>query len=249
MLAGLAEAIALSHEQRDDLRTAVTEACNNVVQHAYRDGEGPLDMEVRVVHDAVEVVVRDEGVGMSPTWEHEVGELEIGLPVMLTLAERVQVRHAPGGGTEVQMRFLAPGLEALDGGGGSHQGPPQIALPQLRASMRVAFASTELAGAILPRLAAAVAARAHFSAERVCDVQILSDALAPAVALANGPSLEVALGGALRRLDVQVGPFPPGGVQRLLRAWAPAIDRLVDERSVTAIGPSEILLLQMCDRP
>lgn len=252
VLAGLAESVALSREQYDDMRTAVTEACNNVVQHAYRDGVGPMDMEVLVVRDAVEVLVRDAGVGMVGIAEEGAGELEIGLPVMLTLAERLQVEHAPEGGTEVQMRFGVPGVEAA---AGRHRlrddegGPPEIVLPGVDASVRVAFSSTELAEAILPRIAVTLAARSHFSADRTSDVQIVADALASAaVPLAQGPILGVAFGCLPRELRLQVGPLHTGGTESLDSSRLRVVERLVDERTVTAIGPGEVLLLRMRDK-
>lgn len=249
VLAGLADTVALSREQYDDMRTAVTEACNNVVQHAYEDDEGPLEMELRLLGDAVEVVVRDQGVGMADG-AAEAGDLEIGLPVMLALADRLEVGHGPYGGTEVSMRFLTPGLEALDDGVGKRgEGPPEIVLPKVQVSARVAFSSTELAAAILPRIAASLAARAHFSTDRVADVQLVSDAIATGAArLTNGPHLEVALGTARRRLDMQIGPLHPGGAEQLLQRSRPTVDRLTDEASVTAIGPDEILLLRIRDK-
>ena len=48
MLAGVAEAIDLDAEQLDDIRTAVTEACNNAVLHAYEGSEGPLEVDIRL---------------------------------------------------------------------------------------------------------------------------------------------------------------------------------------------------------
>lgn len=258
VLAGLADALALSREQYDDIRTAATEACNNVVQHAYEDEEGPLEMEVRVVRDAVELLVRDAGVGMSHIAEDGLPELAIGLPAMLALSDRFEVAHVPEGGTEVRMRFLAPGVEAQDRRADESDGPPEIVLPDVQGAIRVAFATAELAGAILPRVAGALAARAHFTADRVADVQMLSDAIAAgAIGLANGPHLEVAFAAARRELGMQVGPLVRGGAERLLSAWrlpngdrsgsAPTMARLSDERSVTAIGPDEVLLLRVRD--
>lgn len=247
VLAGLAELVVLSREQYDDMRTAVTEACNNVVQHAYDGEEGPLEMEVRVLRDAVEVVVRDEGVGMAEAAE-AVGDLEIGLPVMLTLADRLEVGSGPYGGTEVRMSFRTPGVAAL-GAGERRDGPPEITLPDVPLAVRVAFSSAELAAAILPRLAAALAARAHFSTDRVSDVRLVSNAIASeASPLTNGRHLEVALGTDLRRLDMQVGPLREGAAARLHRRPVTAVRRLTDEASVTAIGPDEVLLLRILDR-
>ena len=45
-LSGLAEAVGLDPIALNDVSTAVTEACNNVVLHAYGGGEGPLEVEL-----------------------------------------------------------------------------------------------------------------------------------------------------------------------------------------------------------
>jgi serine/threonine-protein kinase RsbW len=260
-LAGLAETIALSPEQFDDMRTAVTEACNNVVQHAYAGGPGPMEMDVRVVRDAVEVSVRDRGVGIGRAGggPGEIGSLEIGLPVILALTERLQVSHPPEGGTEMQMRFGVPGVEGLGGRRKRRRVVAQeVALPDFEPAARVAFSSVELARAILPRVACALAARAHLSSDRVSDVQLLADALA-----AGGPDgshLEVALAVGRRRLDMQVGPFPRGGGARLLEASrlpgvgaggdpVSPVQRLADAWAFVPIGPEEVLTIGVCDSP
>ena len=41
-VAGLGEALGLPSSRIADLKTVVTEACNNVVVHAYGDEPGPL---------------------------------------------------------------------------------------------------------------------------------------------------------------------------------------------------------------
>ena len=46
MLTGVAETVDLDGSDLNDIRTAVTEACNNVVLHAYQGDEGPLEVEV-----------------------------------------------------------------------------------------------------------------------------------------------------------------------------------------------------------
>jgi len=249
VLAGLAETVALSREQYDDMRTAVTEACNNVVQHAYEGEEGLLELELRVLRDAVEVVVRDQGIGMDDHAAEAAGDLEIGLPVMLALADRLEVGNGPYGGTEVSMRFLTPGVAALGGAHTNGDGPPEIVLPGVQVSARVAFSRADLAETILPRVAASLAARAHFSTDRVSDVQLVSDAIAAGTSeLTNGPHLEVALGTGRRRLDMQIGPLQAGGAELLQRRSLPAIERIADEASVTAIGPDEVLLLRIHDK-
>ncbi len=43
-VAGLGEALGLSGPRIDDLKTVVSEACNNVVLHAYEGEPGPLEV-------------------------------------------------------------------------------------------------------------------------------------------------------------------------------------------------------------
>src|SRR6202012_1285777 len=65
-LSGIAATVGVDEIDLNDIRTAVTEACNNVVLHAYDGEEGPLQIEVFVSSRAVEVVVRDHGTGIKP---------------------------------------------------------------------------------------------------------------------------------------------------------------------------------------
>src|SRR5205085_3196023 len=67
MLGALAQTIDLPEAVVDDLRLAVTEACTNVVRHAYPDRPGALDVVVRPQRDRLEVVVADAGRGMGPS--------------------------------------------------------------------------------------------------------------------------------------------------------------------------------------
>ena len=67
-LAGVAEAIDLPPQALDDVRTAVTEAANNVVLHAYQGDHhnGSLEVDTHIAPNALTVIVRDEGVGITP---------------------------------------------------------------------------------------------------------------------------------------------------------------------------------------
>ncbi len=58
----LGEALAVDEELLSDVRLAVTEACSNVVVHAYADDTpGPLEVLAAVEDGALTVVVRDGG--------------------------------------------------------------------------------------------------------------------------------------------------------------------------------------------
>lgn len=89
---------------RNDLKTLVSEACANVVLHAYADDDvdKPLEVEVTRRGDAVEVVVRDHGQGVSARPDPKPSSLRLGLLLVGAMASSFQLRSARGGGTELR---------------------------------------------------------------------------------------------------------------------------------------------------
>jgi len=89
-----------------DLQLVVTEACSNVVVHAYPDGpRGPLEVEASREADELDLVVRDQGKGFgSPTVPKNEG-LRLGMALISTLSNSVDVFERRGGGTEVCVRL------------------------------------------------------------------------------------------------------------------------------------------------
>src|SRR3954463_9959896 len=66
VLGAFAEALRLPDELVEDLRLAVTEACTNVVRHAYPpDLCGPVEISIRPEEERVNVVVVDRGRGIG----------------------------------------------------------------------------------------------------------------------------------------------------------------------------------------
>jgi anti-sigma regulatory factor (Ser/Thr protein kinase) len=102
-LGGLGEALALHPQTLSDVKLAVTEACTNVVVHAYGDGEGPMEVAASVDGDALRVTVRDEGMGIVP--RPDSPGLGLGLPLIATLTESLELGKAPDDRTEVTMVF------------------------------------------------------------------------------------------------------------------------------------------------
>jgi anti-sigma regulatory factor (Ser/Thr protein kinase) len=87
------------------IRLAVTEACANVVRHAYPDDPGMLDVGVCLGPDTVMIEVRDCGVGVADDREPP-GETGggLGLPLIAMLTDRVEITpRLPG--TSVRMTF------------------------------------------------------------------------------------------------------------------------------------------------
>lgn len=107
VLGGVAEALGLDHELLDDIRLAVSEACANVVIHAYAaQPSGLMDVDVHVTGGDLQISVRDHGAGMAPRTDSP--GLGVGLPLMASLATSMELLSPTGGGTEVRMRFGLP---------------------------------------------------------------------------------------------------------------------------------------------
>jgi anti-sigma regulatory factor (Ser/Thr protein kinase) len=104
VLGAFAEALDLPPELVEDMRLAVTEACTNVVRHAYHDGApGPIDVVIRPIGDRLELIVTDHGAGLGPS-----GDLSgpgLGLPMIAALADNLEIEHAPSRGSRVAMSF------------------------------------------------------------------------------------------------------------------------------------------------
>ena len=73
-LTGLGDAYDLDPDLLGDVKTAVTEACNNVVLHAYEETEDGL-MEIDADSDGVgaRVLVRDFGAGHPASFDRRGG--------------------------------------------------------------------------------------------------------------------------------------------------------------------------------
>lgn len=129
-LGGLGEVYAISDEKLSDIRLAVTEACSNVVVHAYpaasassqRNGWGMMEVSATMVGDELAVVVRDWGEGIRP--RPDSPGLGLGLSLIAALAETVQLGHDTAEHTEVRMTFtLADEHEPAPVGGPASAGP------------------------------------------------------------------------------------------------------------------------------
>jgi len=107
-LAGVADALGMDEAITADAKMAISEACTNVVVHAYDGHAGSLAVELRTGQDALEVVVADHGRGAEATAGSEHGEhagLGLGLPLMAALADRFELEGPRGEGTRVTMSF------------------------------------------------------------------------------------------------------------------------------------------------
>jgi serine/threonine-protein kinase RsbW len=254
-LTGMAEAVGVDGVDLNDIRTAVTEACNNVVLHAYEGEEGPLQVELYVNPDAVEVVVRDRGTGIKPhIRSEEEAALGIGLSIIQALAPRVEFKDVEGGGTEVRMEFATPSIHALDAQTCNGFQTPDMARSQLATTTGLAVAPDTLARKVLPRVMCVLAARAQFTTDRISDTELVADALvSEAFAPSTGDHLNVSVTVEPRSLEVRVGPLDSGSAERMIASSpadgvGPVIEKLTDDRRIAADGPSEMLELRLRDQ-
>jgi serine/threonine-protein kinase RsbW len=103
VLGAFAEALQLPDTVIEDMRLAVTEACTNVVRHAYGDPIGSIDVVVRPHRESLEVIVADAGRGMGPSPDtHGPG---LGLPLIRALADSFDIDPSPAAGSRLVMSF------------------------------------------------------------------------------------------------------------------------------------------------
>lgn len=86
----------------EDIRLAVTEACTNVVRHAYSD-EGDMEVSVELNGPSMRVVVEDQGRGIGQSTDSEGPGL--GLPVIAALASELEIERGRARGSRLSMRF------------------------------------------------------------------------------------------------------------------------------------------------
>jgi serine/threonine-protein kinase RsbW len=261
MLSGIAAPLGLRGQVLDDVKTALSEACNNAVEHAYRGECGPIAVHLDVQPAGLAATVRDWGGGF-----HEIAPsgrgMRVGLPLINALADRAEFLSAPGSGTEVRMAFNLP------------HDPDRAALVErlgqsddltawaprrrgLSGELVVTLLPAELLAGVLGPLTSAFAARTRFSLERFSDVYLATSAIVEHAAMATTSSgVSFALTGAEHQLTLTIGPLragasmqlqTPAGASGQLRAPTSggratgSLARLVTELECETIDDSEML--------
>ena len=102
-----------SLEEVNDIKTAVSEAVNNCVVHAYSGRDGAIDVEVSLYENSVQICIRDYGCGfdniteaMQPFYTSKPNEERsgMGFTLMQAFMNEVEVVSHKGEGTTVVMR-------------------------------------------------------------------------------------------------------------------------------------------------
>jgi anti-sigma regulatory factor (Ser/Thr protein kinase) len=207
-LSALAEAGELEPELTDDLKTAVSEACNNVVLHAYPGATGRLMTSIAASCTEVQVVVEDHGTGIRQVAASD-DRIGVGLAVISALADRAEFRTGRDAGTTVRMTFKRPGA-------GDHAGrdrrDQQEAEPGIELAGEVVLWLSPVSALriVLGRLLRAVAATSHFTVDSMCELHAVSEALGTyAERFAADTTIGFAIDASPRRLRLIGGPFLP----------------------------------------
>jgi anti-sigma regulatory factor (Ser/Thr protein kinase) len=263
VLGGIATPFAFRPQLVNDLKTVVSEACNNAVDHAYRGGSGAIAVRVDIQLEEIEATVRDWGdgfQGLAPAGDH----LRVGLPLINALADRAEFLTAPGIGTEVRMGFdlrhdprrteMLVRLE--DPEDLSEADAADAWMPWRRGltgDVVVSLLPTELLPAVLEPLTSAVCARSRFSLERFSDVYIVAQALTMHVrACASSSRVSFSLTARDQRIELTIGPLTPGSGERL-QAVGPSeqqdapVAELADELAFESLDRCELLRVVLID--
>jgi serine/threonine-protein kinase RsbW len=252
MLSGVAELLSIDAELLDDLKTAVSEACNNVVLHAYEGRPGPMAVSLFVDPERIRVIVADEGVGIGAAGQFSDRAEGIGLSVIRALADEVNLAGGRSGGTEVQMDFSAQRGGGLAFAAPIEAGPDDLWSRAAGSEVVVSLSPVTLLTGVLGRLARTLAATAHFSLDRFSDVYLVTDTLAAhAAKAAAGARISARMSAEERRLQIAVGPFRAGTAARL-RAQEPGrgaspLVLLSDSVTVEQDGDNELLHVVVVD--
>jgi len=233
VLAGLAEDMGIDEDMLADINIAVTEACNNVVLHAYPDGTGTAEVTIASIPDQLVISVRDQGAGVNPFPALGGAEadteadadadpdlpvrLGFGIAMMSSLADQFAIDTGTSG-TEVRMRFTLRGEPAADGddlfdvAGLLEAGEVPVG------DIVLALTPGVPAGSVLGRFVSLLAARASLSIDRMSDLQLVSDTLAlHAPRRAVDGCFRVGAASDEAGLDLRVGPLQAGGGEAIVK--------------------------------
>ena len=243
-IAGLAEQIGMDGAASADLKTVVTEACMNVVVHAYPEGEtGLLEVEADPDGDGLTVAVRDFGRGISPRPGVDRPSLRIGLALIAALSLSFEIRGGVERGTEIRMHLPLRSRPIPDGEVASPAGPP---VPE---ATEMTVGTPELVGPVLSRALTALAARHEITVDRISDAMLLADAISAAAPrrFADG-QVRLRIVDCPEGVELKVGPMATGAAASLRESLAlpdlgGSLESLADEVRTEADGDGEYLVV------
>jgi serine/threonine-protein kinase RsbW len=254
-LSGLAEAAGFDAELTSDIQTAVSEACNNVVLHAYEGAAGPMDVTVIYGSDRIDVLVVDRGTGitrLSSAGDH----MGLGLALISALADQAEFTSLSDGGTEVRMRFR----RTEDASEDSIPRELEWAVrPQdLNGDVVLRCQPVTLLRHVLGRVARALAASSHFTLSGAAELYAINDAVADYAEAAADGHVVIAISGSSHRLTLDGWPFiardgagaDDGAPQQgdgAIAAREDLVARLVDQLSFERVDTGSLMHMLLLD--
>ncbi|MDO7907835.1 anti-sigma B factor RsbW [Paenibacillus sp. JX-17] len=112
-LYGIASKMGFSYEDIEDMKVAVSEACNNSVLYAYGQEHGMVEVSFEFDEEALSIIVKDEGESFDRVEHaadrttlhdkdiHDVQIGGLGFYLMQALMDDVSVTNEAGKGTKV----------------------------------------------------------------------------------------------------------------------------------------------------
>ncbi|HYJ21469.1 MAG TPA: ATP-binding protein [Solirubrobacterales bacterium] len=241
-LAGLADRIGMDEPGVADLKTVVTEACMNVVVHAYpADAPGLLEVEATRELEGLTVVIRDYGMGIRPRPDIDRPSLRIGLTLIAALSKSFEIKGGVDRGTEIRMHLPLRSAAEADGAAAVATAVSEDT------EMRVGH--PDLLAPILGRALGAFAARREVTVDRLSDAMLLSDAIS-----AGAPKgfedghVSLSIADRDEGVELRVGPMKGGGAEQLraslnLPDVGGSLESLADEVRVEQDDDGEFLVV------
>jgi anti-sigma regulatory factor (Ser/Thr protein kinase) len=250
-IAGLAERIGMDEASTADLKTVVTEACMNVVVHAYPEGEiGLLEVEAVPDQGGLTVAVRDFGRGISPRPGIDRPSLRIGLALIAALSSSFEIRGGIEQGTEIRMHLPLQSRPIPDS---EELGTPPS--PPVPDATELTVGPPELLGPVLSRALTALASRHEITVDRISDAMLLSDAISAAAprGFADG-HVRFSIADRPEGVELKVGPMVAGGAEGLRESLAlpdvgGSLEALADEVRAEADDEGEYLVVAIAASP
>ena len=111
-VSGVAARLQFTVDEIEDIKVAVSEACTNVIQHAYEDAVGNIHIQCELDEEELTILVKDTGKGFDPKTlsskkVEDNGEgtfgLGLGLTFIKSLMDDTDVQSSVGQGCTVTM--------------------------------------------------------------------------------------------------------------------------------------------------
>ncbi len=101
-------------DELTEIKTVVSEAVTNAIIHGYeKDEDGMIDITVKIDGQLVEIIIRDQGVGIENieeakqplfTTKPELERSGMGFTIMENFMDEMTVESKPGCGTTVRLK-------------------------------------------------------------------------------------------------------------------------------------------------